>query len=252
MARPVVPHDPAPTDALLSADWLASLAIVGILLLSSTLVNPMAVALIPGFLVLALLAASGDCPVRRGLALAWRLKWFFLSLLFFFGWLYPGAGPWGWDRLRPSPEGLADAGVRIAALVLVVCWVAWLTAVFERSAQIRGLARCLLLLRPLGVRGEVFAQRLFLALDGFEAQRADYLEFRKRVQGSRLGLLRAGREFLVTRLDDALAGTTPQGRQAAAPEGGVPGRLPTGGRLAWQVVLLWLAVLTATGIRLAG
>lgn len=243
MVRQDVPDGP------ISADWLVTLAIAAILLLSSTLVNPMAVALLPGFLVLALLAATGDCPVHRGLALAWRLKWFFLSLLFFFGWMDPGAGPWGWDRLRPSPEGLADAGVRIGALVLVVCWVAWLTAVFERTAQVRGLTRWLSLLRPLGVRAEVIAERLFLALDYFEAQRRDYLEFRMRVQGTRFGLLRAGKEFLITRLDDALVGAAPQ---VPAPEAERLRPLPTATRLVWQVLLLWLAVLLVAGIRFAG
>ena len=252
MVRPDVPEDPLPILGGISADWLASLAIAGVLLLSSTLVNPVAVALLPGFLVLALLVVIGDCPLRRGLALAWRLKWFFLSLLFFFGWMDPGAGPWGWDRLRPSPEGLVDAGVRIGALVLVVCWVVWLTAVFERTAQIRGLARWLSLLRPLGVRAEVIAERLFLALDYFEAQRRDYLEFRLRVQGTRFGLLRAGREFLITRLDDALAGAAPEVRQASGLEGEGLRPLPTARRLVGQVLLLWLAVLLAAGIRLAG
>jgi hypothetical protein len=252
MVRPDMPEDPLPIPGPISADWLASLAIAGILLLSSSLVNPVAVTLLPGFLVLALLVAMGDCPVRRGLALAWRLKWFFLSLLFFFGWMDPGAGPWGWDRLRPSPQGLADAGVRIGALVLVVCWVSWLTAAFERTAQVRGLARWLSLLRPLGVRAEVIAERLFLALDYFEAQRRDYLEFRLRVQGARFGLLRVGREFLITRLDDALAGAAPQMRQAAGLEGGDLRRTRTATPLVGQVLLLWLAALLAVGSRLAG
>ncbi|MFO8003998.1 hypothetical protein [Thioalkalivibrio sp.] len=252
MARPDMPGHPWPILGPISADWLATLAIAGILLLSSILVHPSAIALLPGFLVLALLVAMGECPVRRGLALAWRLKWFFLSLLLFFGWMDPGAGPWGWDRLRPSPEGLGDAGVRIGALVLVVCWVAWLTAAFERTAQIRGLARWLSLLRPLGLRAEVVAERLFLALDYFEAQRRDYLEFRLRVQGTRFGLLRAGREFLITRLDAALAGASPRIRQSDAPERERLRPLPTGARLVGQVLLLWLAVLLIAGLRLAG
>ncbi|WP_296756333.1 hypothetical protein [Thioalkalivibrio sp.] len=220
--------------------------------MSSVLVNPMAPALVPGFLALGILTLTGACPLRRGLALAWRLKWFFLSLLFFFGWWYPGAGPWGWERLLPSPEGLSEAAMRIAALVLIVCWVAWLTGVFDRNAQIQGLARWLSLLRPLGLRGEVFANRLFLALDYFEAQRADYLEFRERIRGSRRGRLKAGREFLISGLEGALAGAAPAGRQAMPGETGTGKSQDAAGELSWQVALLWIAVLVALAIRVAG
>jgi hypothetical protein len=237
---------------LTSIDGLASLAVAGIVLMSTALVKPMAPALVPGFLALGVLALTGACPLRRGLALAWRLKWFFLSLLFFFGWWYPGAGPWGWERLLPSPEGLSEAGMRIAALVLVVCWVAWLTGVFDRNAQIQGLARWLSVLRPLGLRGEVFAHRLFLALDYFEAQRADYLVFRERIRGSRWGRLKAGREFLISGLEGALAGSAPAGRQAIPGETATGRPRDTAGALSWQVALLWLAVLVALGLRVAG
>ncbi|TVP81481.1 MAG: hypothetical protein EA346_05200 [Thioalkalivibrio sp.] len=237
---------------LISIDGLASLAVAGIVLMSSVLVNPMAPALVPGFLALGILTLTGACPLRRGLALAWRLKWFFLSLLFFFGWWYPGAGPWGWERLLPSPEGLSEAAMRIAALVLIVCWVAWLTGVFDRNAQIQGLARWLSLLRPLGLRGEVFANRLFLALDYFEAQRADYLEFRERIRGSRRGRLKAGREFLISGLEGALAGAAPAGRQAMPGETGTGKSQDAAGELSWQVALLWIAVLVALAIRVAG
>jgi hypothetical protein len=232
------------------ADGLASMAIAGIVLLAVTAVNPIAAALIPGFLVLALLAALGACPVRRGLALAWRLKWFFLSLLVFFGWLHPDSGSAGWGHLLPSPAGLGDAAVRVAALVLVVCWVAWLTAVFDRGSQVRGLARWLALLRPLGSRGETFAQRMFLALDYFEAQRSVYLALRQRTHGSRWGRLKAGREFLITGLDHALSGAAPDGQRApdgANSEHAAAGLAPP----AWQVALLWLAAAAAGGIRIA-
>ncbi len=237
---------------LTSIDGLASLAIAGIVLMSSVLVSPIAAALVPGFLALGILAWTGACPLRRGLVLAWRLKWFFLSLVLFFGWWYPGAGPSGWERLLPSPEGLGEAGMRIAALVLIVGWVAWLTGVFDRNAQIQGLARWLSVLRPLGLRGEVFARRLFLALDYFEAQRADYLEFRERIRGSRWSRLKVGREFLISGLDGALAGAAPAGRQALPGETGTGKSQDAAGEVSWQVALLWLAVLVALAIRVAG
>ncbi|MFO8153182.1 hypothetical protein [Thioalkalivibrio sp.] len=230
------------------ADLPASLAIAGVVALSATLVSPSPAGLVPGFLALALLLVGGHWPLRRGLRLAWRLKWFLLSLLFFFGWLSPGAGATGWGHLVPSLEGLGDAGLRIAALLSVVFWVAWLTSAFERPAQIRGLSRWLML---AGVRGEAFARRLFLALDLFEAQQTEYRTFRQGVRGTRWSRLKAGREFLIERLDQALAGRVDTaGAQAGAAESDPP----SSGRHAgvrWQVALLWLAVAAAVMLRVA-
>jgi hypothetical protein len=234
--------------APIPADVAASLAIAGVLAMSATLVSPTSAGLAPGFLALIVLLAAGRWPLRRGLRLAWRLKWFLLSLLVFFGWFSPEAGAAGWERAVPSLQGLGDAGLRIAALLLVVFWVAWLTSAFDREVQIQGLSRWLVLLRPLGVRGDVFARRLFLALDLFEAQQDEYRRFRPRARGSRWGRLKAGREFLIERLDQSLSG------DATLPEdGGVAGSPPgrrTGGVL-WQVSLLWLAVLAAIWLRAA-
>jgi hypothetical protein len=234
----------------LQPDQLASLAIAAIVLLSTTLIAPQAMALVPAALVLLLLLARGLCPLRRVLALAWRLKWFYLSLVFFFGWLPPGSGASGWERVLPSATGLAEAGVRIAALLLVVGWVTWLTAAFDRAAQVRGLSRWLDLLRPLGLRGEAFAQQLFLTLELFEGRRLEYRSFRERFRGSRWGRLKAGREFLIAGLDQALAGPAmPEPRTVAGPSGG--GSRNSARSLSGQVALLWLAVLTAGGILFA-
>lgn len=235
---------------LISDDHLASLAIAGILLMSASVMNPAAAIVLPGFLALGWLGLCGTVPVRRLITLAWRLKWFFLSLLFFFGWVQPDAPAEGWERVYPSPSGLSEAGVRIAALILVVGWIAWFTEVFDRDAQIRGLVRWLGPLRPLGLRTEVFARRLFLSLDYFEIQRAQYLAFRDRVEGSRWSRLLAGKDFMISRLGDALAGTPPEGpRPVAARPGGAP-VLPEPRGLLWQVGLLWLAVALALAIRL--
>lgn len=230
------------------ADLPASLAIAGVVALSATLVNPSPAGLVPGFLALALLLAGGHWPLRRGLRLAWRLKWFLLSLLFFFGWLTPRAGATGWGHLVPSLQGLGDAGLRIAALLSVVFWVAWLTSAFERNAQVRGLSRWLML--P-GGRGEVFARRLFLALDLFEAQQTEYRSFRQGVRGTRWGRLKAGREFLIERLDHALSGRVETaGAETGAGEPELPSNARHAGML-WQVALLWLAVAAAVTLRIA-
>ena len=230
----------------LRADREASLAIAGVVAMSATLVNPAPAVLLPGLFALIVLLVTGNWPVRRGLRLAWRLKWFLLSLLFFFGWLAPDAGSVGWERVVPSLHGLADAGVRIGALVLVVFWVAWLTSAFDRQAQISGLGHWLKWLRPLGIRDDAFGRRLFLALDLFETQQVDYRGFRQRVRGSRWGRLRAGREFLIERLDHALAGQALPRRMESVATGAGRG---SGTAVPWQVALLWLAVLFAASLR---
>lgn len=234
--------------ALMPSDVAASLAIAGVVAMSATLVSPTPAGLVPGLLVLTVLLAAGRWPLRRGLRLAWRLKWFLLSLLVFFGWLSPGTGATGWERAMPSLQGLGDAGLRVVALLLVVFWVAWLTSAFDRQAQIQGLSRWLVLLRPLGVRGEVFARRLFLALDLFEAQQTEYRMFRERVGGSRWGRLKAGREFLIERLDDSLCGDAMPPEEGDGGAGGPPGRGAAG--VFWEVFLLWLAVLAAIWLHL--
>jgi len=230
---------------------LASAAIAGIVLLSSALVHPVPAALWPGAAALGAVALAGGYPWRRAAALAWRLKWFHLSLLFFFGWLHPSQA--GAGHLIPSADGLADASLRICALLLVVGWVVWLTSAFDRDAQIRGLARWLAPLRPLGVRGDVFALRLFLALGQFEGNRGRYRGFRDRCEGGRWSRLKAAREFLIGGLERALSGV---GHGAAGSP--VPGDMTGIGpvRQAWvlpvQVILLWLAVLVSGWMRWAG
>lgn len=229
------------------ADVPASLAIAGVVVMSATLVNPSPSVLMPGFVALSLLLAAGRWPLRRGLRLAWRLKWFLVSLLVFFGWLTPGAGATGWGHLAPSLQGLGDAGLRIAALLSMVFWVTWLTSAFERAEQIRGLSRWLML---LGGRGEAFARRLFLALELFETQRTDYRAFRNRVGGSRWSRLKAGREFLIEHLDHALAArASAPAAEAGAVEPGRPSSVRNAG-VRWQVALLWLAVKAAVTLRI--
>ncbi|AGA32891.1 hypothetical protein TVNIR_1217 [Thioalkalivibrio nitratireducens DSM 14787] len=249
-------HAPGPGAPDLSpetrADRLSSLAIAGVVLISANVLVPAAVSLLPGFLVLLGVWLAGGFPWKRAAGLVWRLKWFYLSLLVFFGWLQgPSQVDAAWGAMLPSLPGLGEAAIRIAALALVVCWVAWLTSAFDRPAQIAGLLRWLNLLRPLGFRGERFARRLFLALDYFENQHRHYREFRERCSGCRWSRLMAGREFLVTGLDRALTGRPGSGISAPepAPRNGGTDQATTRAALVWQVSLLWVAALSAIALR---
>lgn len=225
------------------------MAVAGVVVISALLVNPVAAVLLPSLAALMLLVAAGSFPLRRALALAWRLKWFLLSLLLFFGWLYPGGGEAAWERALPSFRGLLEATIRITALLVVVCWVAWLTHAFDRERQVVGLSRWLTLLRPFGFRGDAFARRLFLALDYFQAQHQAYRTFRQQVDGSRWTRLQAGREFLIVGLDRALAGAEPLPVGPSPPAAAVPVARATAPE--WQVLLLWVAVAMTFWARVA-
>ena len=231
------------------SEWIAAAAIAGVVLLSSVLFRPTPWILLPG--AVALLAAGlGEYPWRRAWALIWRLKWFYLSLLVFFGWMHPSAASESSQRWMPAAEGLADAGTRIAALMLLVGWVVWLTSAFDRGTQIAGLTRWLAPLRPLGIRGEAFAGRLFLALADFESHHASYQAFRAARTGDRWGRLKAGKEFLVQQLERALAGDTSEGDRVLT---GPSAHDAAGNRplplLVGQVSLLWAAVAASLLLR---
>lgn len=231
------------------SEWIAAAAIGGVVLLSSILFHPTVLILLPG--AVALMAAGwGGYPWRRAWALIWRLKWFYLSLLVFFGWMHPSVAVDSSHRWLPAPEGLADAGTRIAALMLLVGWVVWLTSAFDRVTQIAGLTRWLVPLRPLGIRGEAFAGRLFLALADFESHHASYRAFRAARAGGRWDRLKAGKEFLVRQLEHALAGDGVRDDQALASPSA---ERAAGDRplplLVGQVGLLWAAVLASLLLR---
>lgn len=231
------------------SEWIAAAAIAGVVMLSSVLFNPTIPILLPGLAALAV-AGWGRYPWRRALTLIWRFKWFYLSLLVFFGWMHPSAEIESSSRWWPAVDGLADAGTRIAALMLLVGWVVWLTSAFDRGTQIAGLTRWLAPLRALGVRGDVFAGRLFLALADFESQQANYRAFRAARVEDRWGRLKAGREFLVQQLEGALAGVPTPGDRVASTrwsEAGCGDRpLPF---LLAQVALLWVAVVASVWLR---
>ena len=140
------------------------------LVLSASLVPPRPALLALVALAVALILLRDRLVLHRALRLALRLKWFFLSLVFLFGWLPPGAeSGWSW---MPTAWGLAEAGSRILALLVLVAWIAWVMQAFHRTELIAGLSAWLRPLGWLGVSGERFAQRLFLAIAYFEERRA--------------------------------------------------------------------------------
>ncbi|MGM0553614.1 MAG: hypothetical protein ACQETK_07440 [Pseudomonadota bacterium] len=222
--------------------WLPLFALLGVLLASAVLVSAR-----PDVVLVLAVVATGlvwpAFPWRRAWRFVARLKWFYLSLLVFYG-LWPVRGE---DWIA----GLGEAGWRILALVLVVILVVWLTDRFSRHALARALGTLLgdWPGRPPG-GGRRFARRLFLALEWFEHDRGAIEARRAALRGGWRERLLAAREWLVVRLDQALSGDAPvavsPGEGGALPSqaggGGTPGRgiavawLWTGMSLAWLLI----------------
>ncbi|MFO7954361.1 hypothetical protein [Thioalkalivibrio sp.] len=216
----------------------AGVALLGVLGVSAALVpaEPLVVT-VAGTVAGGLSLTGLDWGRVRRLVL--RLKWFYLSLVVFYGWWPTGSEDW--------VAGLQEAGWRIAALMLVVVLVVWLTGRFPRPALVRALGGLLDGPRQvLGGWGERFARRLFLALALFEGERGALEQRRAGLRGVRRARLAQVREWLVLRLDQALAGG---GDVAAgtAVESGLPSgwRAPRGA-LAWlwagAVAVWWVAL----------
>ncbi|WP_018139346.1 MULTISPECIES: hypothetical protein [unclassified Thioalkalivibrio] len=146
----------------------------------------------------------GPFAWRRCGRLLWRLKWFYLSLLVFFG-VWPVEA--GGDSVL---AGLSEAAWRIGALALVVVLVVWLTERFSRGELVWALSTLLAGPRGcFGAWGARFAQRLFLALALFESDRVNTEREREQLRGGWRERLQAARDWLIARLDRALSGEVP-------------------------------------------
>lgn len=104
--------------------------------------------------------------MRKALAMLYRMRWFFLSLLFVYGWLSPDpltgqVSVWGW----PSQAGLYAGCRQLAALALIMLSVNLLLVSSRRQELVRAIHW---LARPLacfGLSRERLAVRLVLVLD---------------------------------------------------------------------------------------
>lgn len=181
------------------------------------------------------LALMDGLDWKRAGRLILRMKWFYLSLLVFYGLWPPMGGGW--------VVGLEEALVRILALILVLLLVVWLTEHFPRSVLVRSLGALLGGPRQrLGGWGDRFARRLFLALSVFEHDRPALEARRAGLGGSRRARLRAVREWLIERLDRALSGncgSLPMDVDPMEPEPIASG---------WPVMALWVGVVAAWAV----
>ncbi|WP_018863882.1 hypothetical protein [Thioalkalivibrio sp. ARh3] len=206
-------------------------ALPAVLLVSVSLATAKPVVVLAVLVGAAGLIWVGPFAWRRCGRLLWRLKWFYLSLLVFFG-------VWPVDaQVDSALSSLVEALWRIGALALVVVLVVWLTERFSRGELVRALSS--FLAGPggcFGTWGERFAQRLFLALALFESDRVDIERERGMLRGGWRERLQGARDWLIVRLDRALSGDVrapaidaSAGRRRMPPHGG-----------AGAVVWLWM------------
>lgn len=133
-------------------------ALLLIVMLASGL--PLA-ALLAAVIVLLLLVCSYTLDTSPDLTAVMRLRWLFLGILVLYLVFPPVVGAWQQELLA----GLAEAGKRILALVLIVVLVQLLFSMNSREQVLAGL---LWLLRPFAGAGlpvERFALRLMLVME---------------------------------------------------------------------------------------
>jgi len=155
--------------------WLADLDWVGLL-----------VVLLPLAWLLHRHPVHGSAVTRT----AWRLRWFFLSILVVYLWFTPGVpllSPLGgWS---PTVEGLQLGGQRVLGLLTVIGYSVFLLRLTARDELIAGLDQLLAPLSRVGFDADRLALRLGLVLDLVPRLEATQ---RRQLQG-------AGRDGLIVR-----------------------------------------------------
>ena len=147
---------------------LACWGLLAVFVVSASLFAPSAIGLLVFVGVLLPALVMGEIPLRRVWHLVWRMRWFYLSLFLLFGWFdvsSMGAEQAWW---QPTRAGLAEALLRVGALLVIAAWVVWLTTVFARPVLVQALARLLAPLAWLSLDTRGWARRLFLTLAYFE------------------------------------------------------------------------------------
>ena len=103
---------------------------------------------------------------QKALAMLYRMRWFFLSLMFVYGWLSPDpltgqVSVWGW----PSQAGLYAGSRQLAALGLIMLSVNLLLVCSRRRELVQAIHWLAGPLTCFGLSRERLAVRLVLVLD---------------------------------------------------------------------------------------
>lgn len=121
-----------------------------------------------GLLVILLIAVQGAARLHSARRMLRRLRWFFVSLLVLYFWFTPGEPVFSvdaqWSGWLPTREGVAEGGIRIAALIVIVLAVNVLVIATSREQLLTGLLWLASPLESLGANRERFALRITLVL----------------------------------------------------------------------------------------
>lgn len=104
-------------------------------------------------------------PGKKIVLLARRLRWFYLSIIILYFWFYPGTELFPWmDRFSPVLEGMNEAGLRIASLLIMISYSVFFICLTPRGEVIAAIQFLLKPLSYLGINIDRFALRLGLVL----------------------------------------------------------------------------------------
>lgn len=112
---------------------------------------------------------------RSALAMGFRLRWFFLSLVIVYGWFTPGTPLWPFGALPaaaiPTVEGLLAGLGRVLALLLIVFAVNLLLRASSREELLTAVYSLARPLAALGLSRERLALRVMLVMEALDDTR---------------------------------------------------------------------------------
>lgn len=154
----------------------AVIKIVSFLVFGGAVATGNGYCLLAGALLVLPLYAGGGGQLAHALKILRRLRWLFLSILVVYVFFTPGRLLWPELSSGPTYEGLAQGGLRVAVLILLVLAVNWVIDTTEQNRLLAGILWCLRPLSILGVSPERLAVRISLTLEAVQALRGDYRE----------------------------------------------------------------------------
>lgn len=127
---------------------------------------------------------------RPGMGGAWRavkkLRFFYLSLFLLYGWFYGGEPVWpALGDWSPAFDGLIEACLRVAALILFLAWFFVLIRSLSRNDLLCGIRQLIAPLGLLRVDTQRVALRMVLTLDALADVNAIVAEVRQRYPGGK-------------------------------------------------------------------
>jgi len=142
-----------------------TIKIICLFVMSAMLVSadPVRLTFVTSVLLITFLAVGRKYWQDAG-KMVWRLKWFWLSIVFLYGWIIPGDDAFN-SGFLPSTEGIQLGMSRIAVLLDIVLAVILILKTTQREALIMATASLIKPLEIIKVNSITFAYRLVLTIE---------------------------------------------------------------------------------------